>query len=409
LWDNQAIEVAMRRTLGLLLLAALDLTCVQAQKGAPPVGGGTRTSGGTTSGPVTTPAPGVPNVAPSQPTPAPSPSTNSRPIFISGTVAMDDGSPLPGGVEIQSVCGAGQRNVAHAGITGNFSFQWNDTAAVFQDAANGQDFTPDRSPGFSNSFASLDPTGNCELRAAVSGYTSSRAALSDHAMSSNLDVGTIVLHRLTGDEGRTVSLTALKAPRDAAKNFQKGTAQARAKKLPDAAASFQKALAIYPRYADAWLSLGLVEMQTGAREAARNDFQKAMDLDAKMVGPWQQLGYIASDESKWADAAKYLDQAVRLDPTDSPQAWYFNAMANYNLGHFDVAERSVRSGITLNGDRNPHAEYLLGLVLIAKKDLAGGAEVLRKYIEKWPQSGEVESAKMQLSRIGSEMSMSGQQ
>jgi Tfp pilus assembly protein PilF len=81
-----------------------------------------------------------------------------------------------------------------------------------------------------------------------------------------------------------VSLLSLKAPRDAKKNFDKGTEQARANKLADAAASFQKSVASYPQYADAWLSLGKVQEQLGAKDAAREDFQKAMDLDDKLVG-----------------------------------------------------------------------------------------------------------------------------
>jgi hypothetical protein len=50
-------------------------------------------------------------------------------------------------------------------------------------------------------------------------------------------------------------------------------------------------------------------------------------------------------------------------------AWYFNAMANYNLGRFEQAERSVRAEMKL--DKNPRAQYLLGLVPIARKDLRG--------------------------------------
>jgi tetratricopeptide (TPR) repeat protein len=124
-----------------------------------------------------------------------------------------------------------------------------------------------------------------------------------------------------------------------------------------------------------------------------------MDLDDKLVGPWQELGYIASDGSKWEDAARYLDQAVRLDPMDSPKAWYFSAMANYNLGRFDLAERNVRAEMKLDRGKNPRAEYLLGLVLIARKDLQGGAEALRHYIGSVPESAEVDAAKKQLSRV----------
>jgi tetratricopeptide (TPR) repeat protein len=243
----------------------------------------------------------------------------------------------------------------------------------------------------------MDPLDNCELRAELAGYTSSRVSLYQHTEFDSFDVGSIVLHRITGDEGRTVSALSLKAPKDARKNFDKGMELARANKPGDAAASFQKAVATYPQYADAWLSLGQVERQLGARDEARTDFQKAMDLDDKLVGPWQELGYLASDAAKWQDAVRYLDEAVRLDPM-VPMAWDFDAVANYNIGKYDMAERDVRAEMKLDRGKNPRAEYLLGLILIARKDLAGGADALRIFIALAPDAPDAEMAKKQLTR-----------
>jgi tetratricopeptide (TPR) repeat protein len=313
--------------------------------------------------------------------------------------------------------------VTHTSAAGDFGFLWNSNAGgVFEDASE-SGRAPGSSgsiPGSSLSGASsggggatsrmIDPLANCELQAELGGYTSSRVNLANRSqVGENMDVGSIVLHRLSGDEGRMVSMLSLKAPKDAKKNFDKGMEQTRANKTADAAASFQKAVAAYPQYADAWLALGKAKVQLGARDEARADFQKAMDLDEKLVGPWQELGYMASDAAKWEDAARYLDQAVRLDPMDSPMAWYFGAMANYNLGRFDVAERDVRAEMKLDRGKNPRSEFLLGLVLIARKDLQGGADALRHYIASAPPSADVDTAKRQLSRIEGQLTQSGRQ
>jgi tetratricopeptide (TPR) repeat protein len=384
----------MKYSLLCLPIALLGFACAWGQRIGTLSGSPALPTVGTTP----TGAAGAPNNAPAPSASVPGSGSGQRPIFISGSVTVDDGSPLPGSVDIQASCGGKQRILGHSSSEGDFVVQLNDAEPVSQDTSESGRFSGGGMGSRANGL--LD----CEVRASASGFISSRASLSDRSGSDFFfNVGTLVLHRQTGEEGTLVSVVALRAPKDAVKNFEKGEQQVKAKKCPDAAASFRKALAIYPQYADAWLSLGKVESQLGGTNEARTDFQKAMDLDPKMVGPWQQLGYMASDESKWAEAAKYLDQAVRLDPMDSPMAWYFSALANYNLGRFDMAERSVRAEIKLDRGQNPRAEYLLGLVLIARKDLTGGADVLRKYIQTWPHSGDVDSAKKQLSRIEGRM------
>lgn len=389
----------VRVTLVFLLFAALNLSNLRAQMGTMGLGSGSYSQTGDFN-PSGSPSPNIDmSGSPSAAAPAP------KPIFISGNVTMDDGSSLPSNVDILTVCGARQRVVAHAASGGAFSFQWNSTPTGAQ-AASDEGRVP-RSAGVTGIAAGeMGAAGICDLRASSSGYTSSRVEMSNRYDSGTLDAGTIVLHRLTGNEGRVVSVLALQAPKDAAKDFEKGTAQAAARKFGDAAASFQKALARYPQYPDAWLGLGKVELQLGAKAAAREDFQKALDLDAKLAGPWQELGFMASDESKWEDASKYLDRAVELAPMDSTAAWFFSALANYSLRRFDIAERNIRAEIKLNGDRNPGAEFLLGEILIGRDDLKDGAGVLRKYIQTWPGSDNVEFARKQLSQIENQLTLS---
>lgn len=399
----------MKRLLRLFCMAAIGMACVFAQKtttpGSPTSGTSTTgTTGGTTGSTVNSPTTIVPPTSS-----APVVSSLPRLIYLSGKVVLDDGSPLPGSVDVQSVCLSRQRTVTHTSPSGDFGFEWADnTAGVFEDASEngrvpGANSTSSGSSNNSPGSHLVDPLANCDLRAQLSGYISSRVSLSDHTSLDAFDVGVIVLHRITGNEGRTVSTLSLKAPREAKKNFDKGIELARANKPGDAAASFQKAVASYPQYADAWFTLGQVERQLGARDEARTDFQKAMDLDDKLVGPWQELGFLASDASKWDEAARYLNQAVLLDPMDSPMAWDFGAVANYNLGKYDVAERDVRAEMKLDHGKNPRAEYLLGLILIARKDMAGGADALRTFIALAPGAPDAEMAKKQLSRVESQL------
>lgn len=416
----------MKITLHLILAAAIGLSCAWAQRGGGSTGGA---SGGSTGG-------GGGATAPSSPTggstgagtgnpsggrgtitgPTMNPQQQNqtqvapapRPIFISGTVSTDDGSPLPGSMKIQAVCGADQRIVTHTGPQGDFSFQWGQNTGIFEDASQSGSSSifggsPNGIPSAANSMGVTlaNPLSNCELRVDAAGYISSHAPLLSYGEIDRIEVGTLIIHRLTGEEGTTVSVLSMKAPKNAKKDFQKGSDQFRQRKFQDAQASFKKAVTAYPEYADAWVSLGRTEKQLGARDAAQEDFQKAMDLDKKLLGPWQELGYLASDQSKWEEAAKYLDQATRLDPMNSPAPWFFSAVADFNLQRYEAAERSIRAELRLDQNRNPRAKYLLGLILLARNDLTGGAEALRAFLKVAPAGPDADMAKKQLLRVES--------
>jgi tetratricopeptide (TPR) repeat protein len=316
---------------------------------------------------------------------------------------MDDGSAVPATVKIQVVCNGTARTVTQTTSVNDFSFQWNASPPSGQTSGASTAFAEIGAVSDAGSRVERmtdDPRQACDLRAEVGGYTSTEVHLSNRLDLDGSDVGVIFLHRIAGDEGRIVSISTLQAPKDARKNFDKGTDLLHAGKLPEAATCFEKAVTIYPRYAEAWLSLGRIQFTTGRRDAALESMQRAKDLDDKLVGAWQVMGYIAAGRQDWENAAHYLDEAVRLDPADSPLPWFFSAFAHYQLQGFEEAERSIRAEIKLDPQfRIKRAQFLLALILIARQDTVGGAAVLHNYLAASPDPRDVDNAKTILSRL----------
>jgi len=334
-------------------------------------------------------------------------------VFISGKVSMEDGSPVPQGVTIQRICGGISKTVAYLDTSGRFSFQWDEKNVLVTDVADAgaAPTAKSTSPGFgasqnaggSSAFAS-DPFGNkmtsCTLRASASGYRSDVISLFNRRESENPDIGMIVLHRITGAEGSSVSVTSMMAPGDAKKAFERGVQSLQKNKLPDAAKDFEKAVAVYPKYAEAWMDLGKVRVQLSAVPAAREAFLKAMDADPKLVPPFIEMGLLAAKEANWAQAGQYLDQALKLDPVTYPSAWYTDAVAHYNLKEYDAAEKSAREAVRLDAKHaNPRSDYLLGLVLAEKQDYAGAAAELTTYLKLAPNAPDLKQVRDQLSQL----------
>jgi len=348
--------------------------------------------------------------SPTQPT-QPAIQQPPRPIFISGKVVMSDGLPVPPNTSIQRVCSGTPHTVAYTDSKGRFNFQWGQTAGILMDASESN--SGYRSPGSNPSFggaqsglggAGSDPFNsritNCELQAYLPGFRSDLINLYNMNSLDNPDVGTIVLHRIANVEGTSVSATSLQAPKDARKAYEHGLQMLLKNKPVDAEKDFEKAVASYPKYADAWASLGKIRQQNKANDNAREAYLKASEADPKLVIPYLQLGMMSADKANWEEAAQYLERATKLDPVDYPQAWYVSAVANFNLKKFDAAEKGAREAMKLDPKhRNPRADYLLGLVLAEKHDYTGAAAQLKSYLELAPDAQDQQLVRKQLTQL----------
>ena len=336
---------------------------------------------------------------------------SSRPLYISGRIIMEDGSAVSPNLAVQRVCGGISKTVAYTDSKGRFSFQWNDRGALMADASDAgsgvsgsrpsrSGFGSAQSAGGANALAA-DPFGNrmmnCELRASLAGYRSDTVDLFNRRTADSPDIGVIVLHPVAGVEGTSVSVTSMLAPKDARKAYENGLAALLKQKRADAAKDFEKAVAEYPKYADAWVSLGKLRLEERQTAPGREALQKARDADPKLVTPWVELGLLAATDARWDEAAKDLDRGVELDPVDFPQAWYVDAVAHYNLKQYDAAERSARSALKLDPRHAiPRSEYLLGMVLAEKKDYAGAYTELSAYVKLAPNAPDLEQVKSQM-------------
>jgi tetratricopeptide (TPR) repeat protein len=372
----------------LLLLGAIAILSLAAQAGGG-IGDSTPTTGGGIRGPDT-----------------------SRSLYISGKVVMQDGSPVLPNIAVQRVCSGISKIVAFTGSDGRFSFQWSDSSRIVTDTADGgssssresdsEGFGNAQSAGGANALAS-DPFGrrmmNCELRASLAGFTSDTVRLFNHGAGSP-DIGIIVLTRVAGVAGSSISVTAMRAPKNARKAYEDGLRALLRNKPADASRDFEKAVALYPQYADAWVQLAKLLIGRQSIAPARAALRKAMDSDPNLVAPYMELGLLAAKDANWRESAGYLDRAVELDPVDFPQAWYADAVANYNLQKYDAAERGARVAVKLDSRHaNPRSEYLLGLVLAEKHDYAGAVAELRTYLTLAPNAPDLAQAREQLGQF----------
>ncbi|MCZ2075957.1 MAG: tetratricopeptide repeat protein [Bryobacteraceae bacterium] len=387
------------------------------QQGAPPQGGSV--PGGSIPGREPTPGrqpgrdpfPRQDQMDPNSRMPMPE---MERPIFLSGKVVMEDGTPPPETVTIERVCNGIARPEGYTDSKGRFSFQLGQNVGVFQDASVSSQADPGfggRGMGSSGRQGGMGFPGNnrglserdlmgCELRASLPGFRSEIVNLSGRRVMDNPDVGTIIMRRLGNVEGLTISATSALAPKDARKAFDKGRKAIEKKKWEEARKELNKAVETYPKYAAAWFYLGLVHERNKDMADARQAYAQALEADAKYVNPYLQLADIAAREQNWQEAADTTDRLLKLNPFDFPRAYLINAVANLNLQKIDAAEASAREAVKLDTSHQiPQVSHVLGVILAQKRDYPGALAQMRAYLEHAPKAGNAQQVREQITQI----------
>jgi tetratricopeptide (TPR) repeat protein len=374
------------------------------------VGSGS-TPGTTTTGPTTT---RPPVNTPTQP--GNTQTTPQTPIFISGRVLLEDGTPPTESVVIERVCSGSPHSEGYTDSRGYFSIQLGGTNnAVLHDASEDMGSFSGRSAGGmdgfgggglgqstmrSGSMGSDNRFMDCDLRARLVGFRSQTVSLANRRAMDPPDVGTILLHRLTPTEGTTISASSLAAPKDAKKAYEKGMGDLKKKKFDDAFKNFQKAVEVYPNYAAAWFELGRLHGANGDAALARGSFQEAVKAEPKFVSPYMEMAVIDWKAEKWQSVAELTDKVVKLDSFDYPQAYFLNSLANYYLKNMDAAEKSAREAVRLDTRKQYLTTIrLLGVILAQKEDYTGAVEQLKSYLQLAPQASDAATVRNQLSQL----------
>jgi tetratricopeptide (TPR) repeat protein len=385
------------------------------------------TSGGTTSTGTTPNRNGIPTIPP---TDGSNTTTNTntqpraqQPIRVSGRVMAEDGTPPSGMAVIELVCNGSSHAEGYADAQGYFSFILGQSGEIIGDAS-------ESTGGFNRNFPQPTSTGsvgtgtgmgtgtgtgtvggrgfgtenrfnNCELRARVSGYRSQSVSLLNHTAMDNPDVGTILVHRMgESEEAATVTATTLQAPKSARKALQKGMDLAKKNKTDEAAASFQEAVKLDPNFALAWCALGKLQSDKGQTAEAHQSFETAAKAEPRWPEPLLQLSLLAAHAHNWMELSEVSGHVLRLNSFEYPQAFFFNAVASYNLKHLEVAEKSVRSAEKLDTQHQyPQIEHLLGTILAEHHQYAEAADELRNYLVLAPSAADAPAARRQLAQV----------
>jgi len=161
------------------------------------------------------------------------------------------------------------------------------------------------------------------------------------------------------------------APQRARAVLDQGMAQMSPGKYADAIPFFNRAISIYPEFADAYLYRGISEHLLQQVESALIDLDKAAELNPSLVRAYDERGRIYEEKGDTAKAIEQFSKSIQTKP--STDAYYAGALAYEKLGEHQKALPDFDNAIVEMRD-SPYAYRARALAKEALGDTQGAQE-----------------------------------
>lgn len=201
------------------------------------------------------------------------------------------------------------------------------------------------------------------------------------------DDPTCFLAPVAGIHSPTVSVTRLEVPHTASKEYEDACSAIQHKKLSRAEEHLQNAIKLYPDYTAAWVLLGQVQEQQHKKEQAVQSCNRAQEIDASYAPSYLCLAFLASADQKWDQLRELTNHLLQLHPINASNAFYYNALANYNLNKLSAAEVSALRGVADTKERHqPQLHLLLAKIYEREGDRSLEIAELHEYLKRDPHA-----------------------
>lgn len=198
----------------------------------------------------------------------------------------------------------------------------------------------------------------------------------------------------------TVSAAQLAVPANARREYQKAQDAANKGKWDAASRCLQKALTLWPKYAEALVLRALIERNQHSSELAIADAEKAVEYDPNYGRAYAVLGASYTDVNRWDDAVRTLDHGIAVAPTYW-QGYYEMSKVLLLKGDSLAALRQAEKASSLVPTEFPVLHLIKGYAYLGLKNQPAARTELETYIKLNPNGQPAVKAKEILHQLSS--------
>ncbi len=201
-----------------------------------------------------------------------------------------------------------------------------------------------------------------------------------------------------GEGGSTVSVVQFRVPSKARDAFHKAEKAMDKQKYAEAEKLVNKALEIFPTYADALTLRALLRMDARRTPEALQDLQQAIHDDPNCALAYVVMGAALNQSSRFDDAVRPLERGISLNPA-SWQAYFELGKAFLGKGDFPTAIRNLDRAEQMAPDSYAPLHLAKAHALLGLRSYADAMSELEKYLERDPHGQASEQARETLAKV----------
>ena len=182
-----------------------------------------------------------------------------------------------------------------------------------------------------------------------------------------------------------VSVRQLRIPDRAKSAFNKGTQKLAAKDYAGSIVEFQKAIAAYDDFYEAYYKIGIASLEMQSSEAAEAAFRRSITLsESKYTPSLFGMGLALNSQKQYADAESFVRAGLQLEPTSSSGLLTLGWVL-FSAQRVVEAEKAAREAILYNPNL-AMAHLLLAQIHRRQNNSAAMADDLDAYLRLDPDS-----------------------
>lgn len=202
----------------------------------------------------------------------------------------------------------------------------------------------------------------------------------------------------TSAQGSSVTAAQLAVPPKARRDLEKAQDALHKRKLSDATRLIQRALIVWPHYAEAFLLRAVMERQANSPQLAVTDAEQAVGYDPNYPPAYFVLGSVYNDLDRSDDAIRTLDHGISIGPTYW-QGYYEMSRALLRKGDFPAALRQAEHSSSMAPKEFATIHLVKGYAFLGMNNPTAARTELETYVKMKPDTETAVRAKAALAQI----------